>query len=105
MKEEIKKLVESGATVSDLLGESVRRGSYPCFSVDLKTYKIDIWSVEDDMAADAVSYPIFDRSEVSYCYETGYTERTIKAVAQKVAKMLKAGKSKEEVEDYIISEG
>lgn len=81
--------------------ESIRYGVCPCFSVDLKTFKVRTFTVGDDLAADSVSYPVFGRNEVSYCYESGHSESSVKGIANTVAKMLKGKKSYKEVEKFI----
>jgi hypothetical protein len=101
----INELKEIGASGdAEDVAESVRRGSFPAFSVDIKTYKVRQWYADDDMEADAICDPVIERGTVSYCYESGHSERSVKGIADTVVKMLKSKKDHDDIEEYVLDQ-
>jgi len=88
---------ELSADASDVT-ESVRKGSYPAFSVDMKTYKIQQWYDEDDIQSDGTCWPIEQDGKLSFSYTYGHSERSVKGIADQVVKMLKSKKDDASVE-------
>jgi len=91
---------ELSADASDVT-ESVRKGSYPAFSVDMKTYKIQQWYDEDDIQSDGTCWPIEQDGKLSFSYTYGHSERSVKGIADQVVKMLKSKKDQNDIEEYI----
>jgi hypothetical protein len=96
---ELKESELSGDAID--VAESVRRGSYPAFSVDMKTYKIQQWYADNDIEADSICWPIKQDGKLSFCYESGHNERSVKGIADQVVKMLKSKKDQNDIEEYI----
>jgi len=87
---------ELSADASDVT-ESVRKGSYPAFSVDMKTYKIQQWYDEDDIQSDGTCWPIEQDGKLSFSYTYGHSERSVKGIADQVVKMLKSKKDQNDI--------
>lgn len=77
------------------INESVRRGHFPYFSIDLERLTIKFDFCDNELAVDAITYNQDDES-LSWCSED-WSQRECEQVGNDMLERLKNGESKEDL--------